>query len=241
MATSLLLISCQLAGATLSFNFSSPSSQVEINESFSVVISAETSSTYDVKIFVNNDSRANSEILSNGEWKNPYYYLTGVFPSTTQFTLRAFISGDYLICARLRETGKSAYSENCNNITIIENPNPPQEPEPEPENNSIANTTQNNSENQSASSADDNETSSANISRNNNPLPVQTSQASSQASSSQDEDNDIIYLNKKPSSNQEVKSSDVFMSKEEKIRLWMAYGFAGVCLFILILVLLRNR
>ncbi len=238
MVISLAIISLSFANAAINFNISFPQS-VELNKSFQVSISAETSLIYDVKIFVNNDSRTspNSEILSDGEWKTPFYYLISVFPSASQFTIRALKLGSYPICARLRETTKSYPCSNCgevcNNISVIE---PALEPIQSQENNTpITNTSPNNLSTTNTIQNNPPLENNLNISQDNSKSTV--SQGANSQASLQNEDADIIYLNKKPSQN--IKE-EIFISRDEKIRIWMAYGFAGLCILILIFVLIRK-
>ena len=223
--------------SALDFNFSSPD-EVEQNESFQVSISAETSLIWDVKIYINDAQNAGeySETLVGEEWKNPYRFLDSVFPSQNLFTIRALQLGYFNICASLRDS--STYTK-CNNITIIENSSPPDE---EPEEQTPENTTQNDS--QTAETDDNNsdledEENSTGIVNKSSVQSVKSSASSTQTSSQ--EDNEVIYLNKKPASDSISGSSiSSFMTREEKVRLWMAYGFAGFCVLILLFVALRK-
>lgn len=231
----LTVISFSLTFASaFDFQLSSPD-EVYLNDSFNISISSnETNLTYDVKAFVNDDTRNYSEILSDGEWKSPFYYLIGVYPASKEFTLRALQLGNFSICARLRETDTDSYDENCNNISIAENPNPPEEPAQNITNNS-SNQTSQNATNNSSEEEEENLVLS-------NTTPITTSLVNSNLQNSESsEENEIIYLNKPSADSNSSKSSEKsFISGEEKTRLIIAYSFAGLCLLILVLVLLKR-
>ncbi len=90
------------------------------SEPFSVNLEKDGELTYDVKIFVQDDTKEFSEIQQDGTWKSPYKYLLEAYPASTEFTIRAHKPGETKICARLRETGKKDFEEACNPIVIIE-------------------------------------------------------------------------------------------------------------------------
>ena len=101
----------------LDFELNSPE-RVDVNESFSVTINAQTSEIYDVKVFVeDSDEKLISEIYNDG-WKNPRYYILSAFPEQSKFDIRILSAEDYSICARLRKTEKTNFDEQCNNITV---------------------------------------------------------------------------------------------------------------------------
>ena len=110
--------------SSLEFQLISPSSS-NVNTSFSVSISSSVSDVYDVKLFVHDDSKEFCEIYYDGKWNNPFYYLKGVFPQTTEYKVRAYYSGTTKICARLRKTNSSSFTEVCNPITINPQTNQP--------------------------------------------------------------------------------------------------------------------
>jgi len=146
MVISLLMLLLPLTSA-LEFNMSYPD-PVTINEEFSIALSIDSSDTYDVKIFVKNSETGKtiSEIF-NIDWKNPYYYLKEAFPEKTEFSVIVRDqSENALICARLRKSGSTGYSEKCGIIKINDavldqsseeasgedNEGPPEEEETEP-------------------------------------------------------------------------------------------------------------
>ena len=103
--------------SALEFSFISPES-ANIEESFNVEIQADTSDIYDIKIFIENEeSKIISEIEYEG-WKNPFYYIKSAFPGKKEFQIKALFAGNYEICARLRQSGKSSFDEKCNSIKI---------------------------------------------------------------------------------------------------------------------------
>ena len=105
--------------ASLDFNFDYPNSAIQ-DEEFSVNLDLSTNDDYDVKIFIYKDSKEYSEILSGEEWKSPKYYLISAYPKNKEFKLISHYIGDTEICVRLRETGKSSFSEECKPILIKE-------------------------------------------------------------------------------------------------------------------------
>ncbi len=121
MAISLLviLLTPQLATA-LDYELLAPS-EVEKDKPFEVEIKTEqpTSEFYDVKIFVTKHTREYSEIYSAGNWQSPFKYIQKAFPEQTKFQLRAHITGETIICSRLRSTEpKNEVFEICNQITV---------------------------------------------------------------------------------------------------------------------------
>lgn len=112
--------------SSLEITLSSPSS-VKINEEFITTIDADSQETHDVKIFVHKSSDEKitadeyiSEIDSDG-WKNPWYYLKGIYPSKKSFKIKVISSdGEREICARLRKSGSDSFSTICFPITIEE-------------------------------------------------------------------------------------------------------------------------
>jgi hypothetical protein len=104
--------------------------EVKINEEFTVSISADSTENYDVKIFVHNseDEKIDrdeyiSEIY-NENWKDSYNYIKSSFPEKTEYKIRVLESpGDKEICARLRKTGASTFSTQCNAINVLQSEN----------------------------------------------------------------------------------------------------------------------
>jgi len=222
MAISILLLLLPLTSA-IDFAFNHPSS-ISINESFSISLSATTSDTYDVKIFIqiNGKEARISEIYNDG-WKNSYYYVTSAFPEKSEFEIRVKnYSDNAVICARLRKTGTTSPTyTNCSAITINE-----------PESSSNEETPETNEE-------QDNST--TNIQRqetkedftpaiaDNNQQSVPSSQDDSQINSPEK-----IFLNSKAS------SSEPFISSDEKLRLIAAYSFTAIAIVIIIFLVMKK-
>lgn len=111
----LLLISTVSA---LDFQISSPSS-ANLNEQFTVSLTADTLEIYDVKIFVQDINKDLLSEIYNDGWKSSFYYLKSVFPKQTKFEIKITKSSDKAeICARLRKSGKTSFDEKCNDIKI---------------------------------------------------------------------------------------------------------------------------
>ena len=113
-----IIINFSATTKALDFTFNYPET-IELNETFIFSIKAATSENYDVKIFVKDENeKIISEIFSNG-WKNPFFYLKEVFPKQSDFKIHIVKSAtEYIICARLRKSGRSQFEEKCNKINI---------------------------------------------------------------------------------------------------------------------------
>jgi hypothetical protein len=190
---------------------------VDINESFSVSISAATSDNYDVKVFIQNNETKSiiSEIYNDG-WKNPYYYIKSAFPETSSFTVHVKnYSSTAAACVRMRKVGTSSYTERCGAITIsnaVAEEIPPAKEEKMPENETkIVQTSKINEEFVPA----------ANIS----PQIPQPEQPASP---------ERIVLNQKSP------AKDYFISKEEKLRLFAVYSFTGLTIVIIIFLAMKK-
>jgi len=212
----------------IEFSFSSPSS-IAFNTSFSTSLSAETSDVYDVKIFVEESNTTTiSEIYDGASWKNPFYYLKEKFPSQKEYLIRVVKNSQnpMQICARLRKTNSSSFSEKCNPIALIQG-------------NSDGNNNQNSSS-QNSSSA--NQQSQTNITTSNSTAQSSTPQSSDSGTNLQDNSSKKrIVLNAPKETEQQSKNSgDIFSTKEERTRLWLVYGFSFFCVFVIILLALRK-
>lgn len=103
--------------------------EVDLEEEFSVSISADSSDVQDVKVFVHDSDDAKidkseyiSEIYNDG-WKDSYYYVKQAYPDTKDYKIRVLNSpGERQICVRLRKTGSSSFSTKCNPIVVIDSP-----------------------------------------------------------------------------------------------------------------------
>ncbi len=212
--------------SALNFNISC-SNEINLNESFSVSISAQVSEVYDVKItIIDNSSQKIISQIYSGEWKNPYYYLKSAFPDKTEFQIMAITYSDNaVLCSRLRKTGASSYSEVCKSIIIINHPS-----SKEAENKTTsANTTKSSTTNKTQATE-------PKISCGEDFVPAYAPQGS-------DSSFDVLVresFNEKVLLNPGKETEKVFVSNDEKIRLWVAYIFAGICILIIILMSLRK-
>lgn len=213
----LMLLLLPLA-SSLTFTLQAPES-VKINETFQVSIIAETNDKYDVKIFAYNETQSSiiSEILQDGKWKNPFYYLSSAFPEQTNFSIRILSSpGERSICARLRKVKGTGYSQQIINISVS-----PSDTQQAPIKNE---TSIPKPKNQTKTSPSTNITNSTQPETKQNPTQntAQTPQNISQTLQGK------IILNPE----QEVS----FITKEEKKRLWIVYSFAILCVILIILL-----
>ncbi len=220
-AISLVIILSISFASALDFTLSSPD-KVEMNKSFSVSLSASVSDICDVKIFAqdNNTKTTISEIYNDG-WKNPFYYIKSVFPSKSEFEIRVIAdSSNAVLCARLRKTNSSTYSEKCKSIVISENEkedaDTDEDDKIQAENDSIS------SKNTSSKQTGEDFTALPDNSPPQLSLPVP--------------DNERITLNQAET----IKKEYVFMTKSEKIKLFMLYGFTTLSVFIIILLALKR-
>lgn len=210
--------------SAVSFNFSSPSS-VEANTEFSISLTAETSGsdTYDVKAFVNTDSKTSSEIYDpvKSSWQSPYYYVKSIFPSQREFKLKAYFVGETKICVRLRKTNSSASTEVCNPITVKPSTNSPSD-------GSTTSSPENNSKHLTPK----------NLSSQSSVLPNSSSSiqpAPSQPNELQDTGRIVLA----PKSKIITTNPDIFVTKQEKTRLYIILAFTLLCITIIILLSLR--
>lgn len=212
---SILFLLMPLASA-LAFEFNAPDSAA-VDANFSTSISAAASESYDVKIFVqDNETKITLSEIYNGGWKNPYYYLKAVFPDKTDFIIRVRNSSDNaVICARLRKTGGSSYKEECRNIEIIEaNSQPPDEQPPEQTSNSNTSTK------------------SQNIIASEDFVPSGEKEQISQLH--QEGTSEKIFLN----SGQNSKA--VFITKDEKLRIYAVYAFTALAIIAIIFLVMKK-
>lgn len=226
MAISFLIIPGVFA---LDFKLNSPE-EVDVNESFSVTIDAQTSEIYDVKIFVeDSDEKLISEIYNDG-WKNPRYYIISAFPQQSKFDIRALSAGNYPICARLRKTEKTNFDEQCNNITV----------------NSVANNevkkiteTKEKDDDEDLDDkeieTDDNEIENVGDVEDDSEEAINKSYQNLTIDKIQNEEK--IMLN--PEKLEKTEDS-VFVTKYEKQKLFILYGFSAFCIVIIILLALKK-
>lgn len=207
--------------SSLNFTFSSPS-EAETNQEFTITLDADNSSdVYDLKAFVYDDSREYCEIydISKSSWENPYYYLKAVFPAQKEFKLKAYRVGESKICARLRKTSSSSYTEVCKTIVIKQSKSD----------------SPNNSPTSSQSSDDEEPEDSEETPPDRNfTQPTSVQESSSSAPSNIPEDKIVLSSKKRPSLN-----SEAFVTKSEKIRIAAVYGFTIICVAIIIFLAMR--
>ncbi|PIN93752.1 hypothetical protein COU54_01835 [Candidatus Pacearchaeota archaeon CG10_big_fil_rev_8_21_14_0_10_31_24] len=121
MVISLLLISIlPLVSSKLEFDFKFTPEKPEFGKEIVITLTSNTTENYDVKAFIEKEDKILSEILSQGEWKNPFYYLQSAFPKEKSFTIKQTIESENgYLCVRLRKTGSTPYDEVCKEIILI--------------------------------------------------------------------------------------------------------------------------
>ncbi len=120
------LIALPLVSA-LTITFSAPET-VEIDEEFTVTISADSEEIHDVKIFVHTSedekiSRSEyiSDIYHDGAWLDSWFYIKEAFPDEREYKIKIFeSSGEREICVRLRKTSTQTASIECQKIEVLE-------------------------------------------------------------------------------------------------------------------------
>lgn len=219
MVISLLLLILIPLVSALDFTLNSPDS-IRLNESFSVNITATTSDVYDVKIFVQDNSTKTiiSEIYNDG-WKNPFYYIKSIFPEKSEFELKAIdYSSNVALCARLRKINSSSYSEKCNAILI--NQDLPVKSEP------------------NKTSIKENKTTAQETNKSST-IGADFIPAGSQIPS-QDQIEPILEDKNQERIVLTPKKEEIFISNQEKIKLYAVYAFTFFALIIIILLSLRK-
>jgi len=240
LAIILILLILMPLSTAIDFTIQAPN-QADINQEFTVIISSAETETHDIKIFIYKDTVSNiiSEIKSEGSWKNPYYYLKEVFPTNKEFTIKVIEEpGERELCARLRQTGKSAYSQQCQAITISSQSTPTdndgnnqdnQQPDPEPDNDELSQNTDSDDQPSSAPST----TPTAQVT--NQPEPSNTAQDLSDINSPSSQE--PIFLN--PTSTQSTQPQ-TYTTSEGKKPIYILIGFTILCVIIIILLALRK-
>ncbi len=201
----------------INFSISAPS-EVKINQEFTLAINSQAAETHDVKIFAYQDEPSSiiSEIKKAGQWTNPFYYLKEAFPSQKEFEIRIIKApGKRELCARLRQAGKSSYTQQCTNITILES-NIQEETE---KNKSEANPAQPKPQEQ----AKTNQT-------------IEPSSKETNSTTITNSENEKIILNPKLSDPKEY----AFTTREGNKHLYALYTFTIFCIILIILLALRK-
>jgi len=218
--------------SALDFQLSSPSS-ANLDEQFKVSLNADTSETYDVKLFVQNQNKEIlSEIYGDG-WKNSFYYLKSVFPQTSEFQVKITkFSENSELCARLRKSGKTSFDEKCAQISInnkeIEETSAPKEVESKQETSSKPDIKETEKEDSSI-----NKRESENIKVD---MPEEEILNVPYQTISQKE-RIVLGANKET---KEPIPNQVFKTKQSLLRNSITYSFIGLCI-ILIILLALNR
>jgi len=215
-----MVISFLPAASSLNVILDSPS-EVNLNKEFTVGISADSEEIHDVKIFVHtsrDDKIDREEYISeiyNAGWKNPYYYIKGVFPEKTVYQIKVIESpGKMEICGRLREPETKDFHTECNRITVTlaeeikEEEDEIEEEDEEPE---------------------EIEFEPLSATQEIEPIPEPTQLAQEEK----------IILNS-PQQEPTQLNKETFITKSEKKRLWLIYAFTFFCIIIIVLLALRK-
>lgn len=219
MAISLFIILAIPLASAIEFTLNSPEEvKAEAEFIISIALDEGSSTTFDVKAFVHEPVKAYSEIFDRDKWASPHFYLRGVFPTTTEFKLLPHFIGETNVCVRLRETGKSSFTEKCNPLEVL--------PSEIQEGNS-----ENNNREESSSSNEDSGTS-------NSLQPVPQNNSSNSISLSKKQNDKKIVLSSKP--NSQKLESETIITNQEKIRRGIIYGFLIFLVAIIILLALRK-
>jgi len=214
----------------LEFSFDSPD-KVKVDETFSVSINAAVAADYDVKITVFDGKEIISEIDNDG-WKNPYYYLKGVFPEEKEYANRVIRGeGEKDICVRLRKTGKTSYDEVCKKITVEKSDE--ETGNDETEDNDKNDDSGNNKTNDDKEDKTESDLSYGNNVNNEINKTDETDNANPTTNSK-------IVLNAKAVSIPDAEEDSVFVAKREKIRNWMIYSFILFAVAIIVLLFFRK-
>lgn len=224
MVISVILSQCALA---LEITLDSPQ-EVELEKDFSATISAETEENHDVKVFVHNSQDAKidrseyiSEIYNDG-WQDSYLYIKESFPSQTEYKVKVFKGpGEREICARLRKSGTSAFSTQCEEIRVLgeekevsEKEEEEKEKEDEPEKRVIKKVS------------------------NSSPQESIKEGSSVELAPIAQQKTEKLTLNSKPLNKEKLKK--VIKTPEYQKRNFLIYGFVGFCIIIIILLSLRK-
>jgi len=198
----------------LDFSFSYPE-EVQAGEEFEVIIELDTSDEHDVKIYVHEAKKGVSEIFDGSEWKNPFYYLQRYFPNVKTYYVRTNYTGESEICVQLRNSETEKVEKKCSPI-VSQNLEEEQLVLPEEDEDPKL------TEIESSELNEDN-------TLNNSDLKS--------GGGNVNQFNKIVLNSPTKTNNVEEK---IFVSKEEKIRLGVIYGFVIICVVIIILLSLKK-
>lgn len=199
--------------------------EVEIDEEFTVEISADSDEEYDVKIFVHESDSDEidrddyvSEIYDEGDesWEDSWYYLKNTFPDQEEYELRIFDGeGDLEICVRLRESSDrdAGFEQECDLIEVFE-----------------AETDEDENKRGSEESRDG-----PRIWRNTQEEEPRETELETEALSQPQEK---IILNKNPPKKEQEKEK--IITPEGNKRNILIYSFTGFCILVIVLLALRK-
>lgn len=229
--------------SSLDFNFTSPA-EVNQNEGFSVDITSDSiSESYDVKIYVTDDTKEFSEIYDGTGWKSSQNYLISFYSEIKMYQVRAHIPDDNTtICVRLRKTGtKTTPPAVCKpiKVNLVESQEDSSQEEPQTDDDAEEPALEDvsdsdNTSGEDESSSDEDSSDSEDSSSSTAPSSSAPQIAANSISHLSEEDSRIVLNSKKESSIPE------FNSTEEKVRLSMIYAFSVVCVIIIILLSLKR-
>lgn len=230
----ILFFSNLISAAELTINLPS---EVNLNEEFTVLIDADLSEQFDVKIFVHSSSDeqiSRSEYISEiynlvtQEWKDSWFYIGGTFPETKSYSLKVIESpGERNICLRLRKTGSQTSYIKCQSINIKGEQENNSGDDEESNENEEEQETENNEQENNQEQENNSQEQNSNIEQNSQPLSYTPKIEQKQ---------EKIILNQP----QEKINDNLEITKEEKIRKWLVYGFLFFTVFLLILIGLRK-
>lgn len=219
--------------SAIDFTMISPDEVLEGGE-FDVTINADTTDTYDIKIFVTNEAgkygRANivSEIYFDGQWKDPWFYLPGVFPQHTSFQNRVLnFSGETEICGQLRLNGQSTYTRVCNPLTVNGNSG---------SSNSNNENTNNQNSNEDEEGDEDNSSSLDVEGSSQSPQSVDLNSLAVDAPAPAPSKKIVLNAPSKETKSKIQGETTV----ESKVRTSVVYGFIGLCVILIILLALKK-
>lgn len=231
-------ISTPVLVSALNFTINSPA-DVLTNQEFEVRIVGESSEGYDVKIFVYEEEKNNyvSEIYDGSAWKSPHRYLLNVFPSQTTYTIRvpSFI-GETELCARLRRNGQDRYDEQCVRIEVSANPDDSSD---EDEDDSH----QNDSSDDDSREREEQKSETEGVPKKLSPsfIPIDSdSSIQPVTNASETKEKKKITLSSTKDALLEGKVDEAYLTSEGKIRQTVIYAFAGFCIALTLLIVLKK-
>lgn len=201
----------------MNFSVSFPES-VEAEKEFQVTIKTDEPATYDVKIFITEDSKEFSEVYFNNDWKNPYYYLSEALAEEAEFKVLPHIAGETQLCVRLRNSAEKSkgFSEDCQQIIVTESTIKKSESSDSEEN----------------SKEDEPEDSGKEFSEIKTFEEFEPSKI--QTLNYKTENNEKVILSSK------AKEQKIITTTDGKTRTYILYGFSTLCVFLLVLFALKR-